>query len=302
MEGSLFHSGAADTVQPFAEYGLHGPLFDFDGETILYTWIALGIILILSLLGRWMLHYPTSVAGYTTLSIFKSFKALIEQSAHTFQEQYYFFITTLFIFIFTCSAIVVIPGLEEPTKNLNTTFALAIISFLYVQREMFRAHGLSGYIQEYFKMPFTLRPLTPLSLKNMLFLTATIVGNIVTGILSFPLEVLSKLSNVLSLSLRLFGNIFGSSIMISMFKQATTGTRLMGAITWVMQLNIFAGIIAAPLLLALVAVVSLILSFGFGLIESLIQAFVFSILTLTYITLATQHHEETTPNHTQRIR
>jgi F-type H+-transporting ATPase subunit a len=126
-------------------------------------------------------------------------------------------------------------------------------------------------------------------------------GNIVAGILSFPLELLSKLSNVLSLSLRLFGNIFGSSIMITMFKQATTGARLMGYIGSIAQYNILAGIIAAPLLFVFVSIISLVLSFGFGLLESLIQAFVFSILTLTYITLATQHHEESaTPHSTHK--
>lgn len=289
MEGSFFHS---ETVQPFARYGLQGILFQFDAETIVYTWIALGILLMVSLFGRWAIKNPTSLVGYATLSILKSFKSLIEQSAHTFQARYYFFITTLFCFIFTCSALVVIPGLEEPTKNLNTTFALAILAFLYVQRETFRAHGLSGYLQEYFKMPFTLPKLTPFSCKKIVLFVVISICNIIAGILSFPLELLSKLSNVLSLSLRLFGNIFGSSIMITMFKQATTGTRLLGYISYIFQFNALAGLIAAPLLLAFVAAISLVLSFGFGLIESLIQAFVFSILTLTYITLATQHHEE----------
>lgn len=289
MEGSFFHS---ETVQPFAQYGLHGPLFDFDKHTLIYTWIALGILLLLSLAGRWAIKRPTSLVGYATLRILKSFKALIEQSAHPFQAQYYYFITSLFCFVFVCSALVVIPGLEEPTKNLNTTFALAILAFLYVQREMFRAHGLTGYLQEYFKMPFTLPALTPFSLKNLILAIVFGIGNIIAGILSFPLEVLSKLSNVLSLSLRLFGNIFGSSIMITMFKQATTGASLVGYITAIAEYSIVASIIAAPLLVLFVSIISLILAFGFGLVESLIQAFVFSILTLTYITLATQHHDE----------
>lgn len=297
MEGSFFHS---ETVQPFAQYGLTGPLFDFDGHTLIYTWITLGILLLVALLGRWAIKNPTSLVGYATLSILKSFKSLIEQSASTFQARYYYFVTTLFCFIFVCSALVVIPGLEEPTKNLNTTFALAIIAFLYVQREMFRAHGLSGYIQEYFKMPFALPALSPFSIKKLILCIVMGIGNILAGILSFPLEVLSKLSNVLSLSLRLFGNIFGSSIMITMFKQATTGTRLVGYIASLMQFNLIAGIIAAPILFIFVSIISLVLSCGFGLIESLIQAFVFSILTLTYITLATQHHEESEPAHTHK--
>ena len=297
MEESLFHS---ETVQPFAQYGLQSPLFDFDGHTVLYTWIALAILLCLALLGRWAIQKPTSLGGYAALSILKMFKSLIDQSAGTFQARYYYFVTTLFCFIFVCSALVVIPGLEEPTKNLNTTFALAILSFLYVQREMFCAHGLSGYLQEYFKMPFTVPSPKPFSIKTSIMCVIMGSGNIIAGILSFPLELLSKLSNVLSLSLRLFGNIFGSSIMITMFKQATTGTRLVGYITAIAEYNLLAGIIAAPILLVFVSAISLVLSFGFGLIESLIQAFVFSILTLTYITLGTQHHEESETHMTHK--
>lgn len=293
MEGSFFHSEA---VAPLEQYGLHGPLFEVDGHTLIYTWIAMGILLAIALVGRWAIKKPTSLLGYAVLSILKSFKSLIEQSANVFQERYYFFITTLFCFIFVCSALVVIPGLEEPTKNLNTTFALAILSFLYVQREMFRAHGLKGYLQEYFKTPFTLPTLTPFSIKNFITWILLALANVVAGILSFPLEVLSKLSNVLSLSLRLFGNIFGSSIMITMFKQATTGARLLGYISSITSYNLLAGILAAPVILIVTMTISLVLSFGFGLIESLIQAFVFSILTLTYITLATQHEDSAKPH------
>lgn len=297
MEGSFFHS---ETVQPFASYGFRGPLFDFDGETILFTWVALGVMLLLALLGRAALAHPTSLAGYITISIFKSFKSLIEQSSSVFKARYYFFITALFIFIFICSAIVLIPGLEEPTKNLNTTFALAIISFLYVQREMFRSHGLIGYIQEYFKMPFTVITSGPFTLKKIILSIVLGFANLIIGVLSFPLEALSKLSNVLSLSLRLFGNIIGSSIMITMFKHATTGAQVWGAISWIFNFNSIAGLIAAPLLVVCISAISLILSFGFGLIESIIQAFVFSILTLTYITLAIQHDEEAHPKHNHK--
>jgi F-type H+-transporting ATPase subunit a len=286
MEGSFFHS---ETVQPFAQYGLAGPLFDFDGATLIYTWIALGVIALLALAGRWAIRKPDSLAGYATLSILKNCKAFVEQSSHKFEKRYYFFITALFVFIFVGSALVLIPGLEEPTKNINTTFALAIIAFFYVQREVLRAHGMRGYLQEYFKMPFTIMPLPPLTFFNVIIVLIKCIGNVVIGVLSFPIELLSKLANVLSLSLRLFGNIFGSSIMIEMFKQATTGTRLMGILSWISSYHIIAGIIATPLLLALVATISLVLSFGFGVVESLIQAFVFSILTLTYISIATQH-------------
>lgn len=288
METSFFHSQA---VQPFASYGLHGALFEFDADTIIYTWIALGVIALIAVAGRYALRRPTRIMGYTTLTMLKSFKQLIEQSTHTFEPRYYFFITSLFMFIFVCNALVLLPGLEEPTKNLNTTFALALISFLYVQRELMKNHGMLGYLQEYFKIPFALNMPAHLNLKNVVGLLARIIANGCAAILSFPLELLGKLSNILSLSLRLFGNIFGSSIMIDMFRHATVGSRLTGLISAVAGYHIALGIIFAPLLLALVSAVSLILSFGFGVLESLVQAFVFSVLTLTYIALATQHKE-----------
>ena len=294
MESSLFH---AETTQPLASYGIHGVLFEFDTETILYTWIALGIIALFALIGRWTLRRPHTVAGQATLTILKSFKHFIVQSTNGFESRYYFFITALFIFIFVCNALVLIPGLEEPTKNLNTTFALAFIAFFYVQRELFKAHGLVGYLQEYFKTPFSMELKRPLTLKGILIFVVSGIANIATALFSFPIEMLSKIATILSLSLRLFGNIFGSSIMIDMFRQATLGSRLTGVISVVANYHLALGILFAPLLLIVVSVLSLVISFGFGVLESLVQAFVFSILTLTYIALATQHEEQPHKEH-----
>lgn len=286
MEHSLFSS---ETSKPFLSFGIESPLLEFNTEVIFHTWAALGVLLIFSLGCRYALRKPETILGYTVLTLFKLFKGLVEQSTAFFDPRYYFFISSLFIFIFTCNALVLIPGLEEPTRDLNTTFALALISFLYVQKEMLDAHGLLGYIKEYFKMPLTIFPAGPFTFFTIPLIFLRSIGNLCIAIFTFPLEVLGKLANVLSLSLRLFGNIFGSSIMIGMFKQATSGQQIIGLLTGLANVNIVLSIIAAPILLCVITSISLVLAFGFGVLESLIQAFVFSVLTLTYINLAIKH-------------
>ena len=67
-----------------------------------------------------------SLGAYAVKSLIKSFMTLIEQSAGTFVYRYYAFITSLFIFIITCNWVALIPYVEEPTKDLNTTLALAL--------------------------------------------------------------------------------------------------------------------------------------------------------------------------------
>lgn len=288
MEISLFHT---ETAQPFARWGLHTIFLEFDAPTIVYTWIALGIILTLALIGRWSLNHPASRSCMVTLTIIKSFKSLVTQSV-PFQERYYFFISTLFSFIFICNALVLIPGLEEPTDNLNTTFALAIIAFCYVQREIWKAHGTKGYLQEYFKMPFSLTITRPLTLLGIFVFGIKLISNIVLAVLAFPLEALSKVATILSLSLRLFGNIFGSSIIMGLFRNFATGSTFAQVALSLTHANIILGVLLTPIIIAAAAAVSLMLNIGFGVIESLIQAFVFAILTVTYISLATEQHNE----------
>jgi F-type H+-transporting ATPase subunit a len=228
---------------PFSVLGLTHSFFALNKDTILFTWIALGMIIVLAFLGRWSLRYPQSVPGYLAETVIRSFRSMIHQSLDYFDYRYFAFIASLFIFIAVCNILMVFPGFEEPTKDLNTTFALGIIAFLYAQKEGIRAHGIKGYIKEYFQPIFVM----------------------------FPLEIMGKLATIVSLSFRLFGNIFGGSIIASLWKQAASGS-----IWW--------QLLGMP--------VPLIINLFFGLFEGFIQAFVFSILSLTYLAMAVRHEEE----------
>jgi len=122
----------------------------------------------------------------------------------------------------------VLPAWEEPTKNLNVPVGLAIFFLIVAHVSAIRVRGVWGYLKSYC---------------DPLFVMA-------------PLNVVSKLAGAVSVSFRLFGNIFG------------------GAVIMVVVSHLLASV-GIPVALA-----------GFfGLFVGLIQAFVFTTLNMTYIAL-----------------
>lgn len=97
---------------------------------------------------------------------------------------------TLGLFIFACNLLGLVPGFMAPTSNLNVTAGCAIVTFLFYNYQGVRAQGLFNYLK-HFAGPIPL--MAPIML---------------------PIEIISHVSRVLSLSLRLFGNIFGEELVI----------------------------------------------------------------------------------------
>ncbi len=102
------------------------------------------------------------------------------------------FIGALGVFIFLSNMSGLFFFLQPPTANTNTTFALAITAWCYYHLQGLRKHGLA-----YFK-----QFLGPIPAMFLLFI---------------PLELISHLARMLSLGLRLFGNIFGEHTATSVF-------------------------------------------------------------------------------------
>lgn len=271
-EHALFH---AHTWNPLAYFGIENHFFDLDLEVLTNTWIALVIILVLAIIGRVALQDPWSTPGYLVIKGIRSLYNLLQQSLGSVKPFYFFFISALFIFIFTCNALPLFPFLEEPTKDPNTTFAFAIIAILFAQVEGLKTHGIIAFVQEYFKMPLTLFNREKPLIWQMPFALIKGIINIIVGTLGLPLELMSKGANLISLALRLFGNIFGGAIIVSLLKQAASGSFLIQSLLVATGLN-------------------LVVMFFFGLFEAFIQAFVFTILATTYLSLATQKHEQHT--------
>ncbi len=248
MEGGFEHERL---WYPLAPLGITHPLSAVQSQTIIATWVALAVLVALVILARFFLRQKDSLGAYAVKSFIKSFMTLIEQSSGTFVYRYFAFITSLFLFIITCNWVALIPYVEEPTKDLNTTLALGIVAFIYIQKEIIHVHGFKAYLKEYF-LPFDI------------FFPA----NVIAGLIVLPIELLGKAASVISISFRLFGNIFGGAIIMGIFHQAISNSLLLSSLGTLFGLN-------------------LLLTGFFILFEGFLQAFVFSILTLTNISMAT---------------
>ena len=138
-------------------------------------------------------------------------------------------------FILMSNLLAFIPGFQPPTADLNTTVALATVSFLAYNLVGIRTHGMA-YAKQFVGEPLWLAPLM------------------------IPIEILSHLARPLSLSLRLFGNIFGEHTLAAVFFN-------------IAPLGIGLPVIFAPL----------------GVFVSFMQTFVFCMLSMIYIAGALEH-------------
>jgi F-type H+-transporting ATPase subunit a len=155
---------------------------------------------------------------------------------HGFGKRFLPFIMGLAVFIFVGNIFGLFYFVQPPTANPNTTFALSITAFLFYNVVGIRDNGLFSYLK-HFAGPLPL--LAPLMV---------------------PIEIISHLARILSLALRLFGNIFG--------EHTATG--------------IFFGLF--PLLLPWPMMC-------LGIFGSLLQAFIFIMLTMAYLNGAVASEE-----------
>lgn len=229
---------------PLKLLGIDSNLVTISIPVVLNTWIVLAVLTALILLFRCVM-YKSAVASFLVQSFVDSFIELSVQSLGAFHYQHFVFVFSIFVFILFCNWIAIIPFVEEPTSNINTPLALGCISFFYKEFYAIKTHGIKAYFKGFFHPFFVM----------------------------FPLNLISHFSKIISISFRLFGNIFGGSIITKLYTGAISlsfFTELAGLFT---------------------GINFLVLSF-FILFEGLIQAFVFTMLTLTYIAIAIQTEEE----------
>jgi len=108
-------------------------------------------------------------------------------------DRYLSFVGTVGIFVLCANLLGLIPGLMSPTTNINVTLGCALTVWVYYHVHGLREQGLLGYVKH-----FAAPPGAPLWMAPIYF----------------PIEIISHASRVLSLSVRLFGNIFGEELVI----------------------------------------------------------------------------------------
>jgi F-type H+-transporting ATPase subunit a len=144
---------------------------------------------------------------------------------------------TLFLYIFANNLIGLIPGLKSPTMSLSTTFALGFTVFVCVHTIAIKANGLAGYLKHFAGDVAWLAPLF------------------------FVIHVVGEFAKPASLSLRLYGNIFGEDNVIAALLGMGKGAYIP---------------LQAPML-------------AFGIFTAFLQSFIFTSLSCIYIQGFTEH-------------
>ena len=158
-------------------------------------------------------------------------------------KQYLPLIFTFGLFILLGNYAGLVPGLMAPTANINVTVGLAITTWVYYHYQGFRKQGVVNYLKH-----FAVPPGAPLWMAPLMLV----------------IELISHTSRLLSLSLRLFGNIFGEELVI------------------VILGSIVPFIVPLPMMFL-------------GLITGGLQAFIFVLLSIIYLqaAVAVEHeHDE----------
>lgn len=146
-------------------------------------------------------------------------------------------IATFGLLILISNLIGLFPEMVSPTANLNMTLALAVCSFLYYNYVGISENGLFGHLKHF------LGPIPALAF------------------LMLPIEIISNVARILSLSMRLFGNIFG--------EEQVTGA-IYGMVAWIVPMFLL------PL----------------SLLASFLQAFIFIVLSMIYIGEVSHHSDD----------
>jgi F-type H+-transporting ATPase subunit a len=227
---------------------------------VVYLAFLYGFILVMGIIGargakeKVPRNPVTRVLEFLYLYIEK----LCEEVIGPHGKKYVTFIFTIFTFIFTAN-IFGLTGLITPTSVFGITLGTAVTVMAYVEYEGLRTHGLLGYVR-HFMGPSLPMPQSPLW---RVLLLATAVPAM--ALLFLFVEGVSELLKNISLSARLYGN---------MSAEHTIGT-ILGSLTRVGNFDV-------PWHTPLVLL---------GVLVSLVQTMIFTILTCVYLATLTQKEE-----------
>ena len=203
-------------------------------EQVTYSWLAMAIIIGLALLARFSLK-KTAPTGVQNLleTVVSWLSSSIEELMGPEGKHYLSLIGSLFLFILVCNLQGLVPGFDSPTANINTTLALALVAFSATHYIGLKRHGI-GYIKHFMGPMWGLAPLM------------------------LPIEFISHLARIMSLTFRLFGNMVAKHKLL----------------------------LVLALLMPYGAPIPIL---GLGLLVSFVQAYVFTLLTMLYLSGSIEH-------------
>lgn len=201
---------------------------------VLYSWFTIIVLIIVARLATrsiQMVPGPIQNVLEVVIENIENFQiSLMGEKGRS----YFPVIATIFIYILIMNLLGLVPGFLSPTANINTTLSMALVVFVITHYAGLKNHG-AKYIK-HFMGPML--PIAPLMI---------------------PIEIIGHFSRVLSLTLRLWGNIMGEDLVLAI-------------------LLMLGGKFFVPLPMMFMAVFT-----------SAIQAFVFMLLAMLYIGASLEH-------------
>ena len=201
---------------------------------VIYSWFVMILLIVLGALGaRTVSLIPSKLQNFLEVVISGMEEFMVDITGEE-GRPFFPLIATVFLYIATCNLLGLIPGFFPPTASINTTLSCALTVVVFTHIIGIKFHG-AKYIKHFLGPVWWLSPLI------------------------FIIELIGHLARILSLSIRLFGNITGHELVLGI-------------------LFLLAGAFFAPLpIMAL------------GIFVALLQAFVFLLLSIIYFSGAIEH-------------
>ena len=244
----------------------HPPIFRLPGipDHVTYTWLVMIILAgVAFVASRNVALVPRGVQNFLEV-VLEQFLQMIDEVMGHEGRPYLPLIATLGLFILVGNLMGLVPGMNGPTTNLNTTAACALVVFFAYHWIGVRKHGAVTYLK-HFMGP------VPLALKPLMFV----------------IEIISHLARPLSLTLRLFGNMVGGHILLAIIFFLMG---LQGLIGWALSGSGIGAVVGG-----IGGAVMIAFTVGFlyplKILVSFLQAFIFCMLTMLYISGAVEEAE-----------
>ena len=245
------------------DYAPNNPVVHWmhENEFLVFAWLAGAIFLILV---KVVMKRSAPVPGHLQNAIewiVESMEDVCGGMLGKHLPKYFPFIMAIFFYILFMNLIGIIPGFKSSTSNVDVTLALALVTFLSVQVSGMINLGPLGYLDHLAGSP------------------RDVIGFCMLPVM-IPVHVLGELVKPVSLSCRLFGNIFGEDTLIVVF---------VGVAAFCLKASLLA--LAVPPMAGITALFMLLQT-----LTAIVQALIFSLLTTVYLYMMIPHeshaHEE----------
>ncbi len=244
----------------------HPPILTLPGipDHVTYTWLVMIVLVAAAFAAsRRMQLVPRGMQNFLEV-VLEQFLGMIDDVMGREGRPYLPLIATLGLFILVGNLLSLVPGMGAPTANLNTTAACALVAFFAYHWIGVRKQGLVDYAKHFMGPVPWLAPLM------------------------VPIEIISHLARPLSLSLRLFGNMFGGHILLAIIFFLMGFNGLIG---WALSGSAMAAAVGG-----IGSIIMVVFTVGFlfplKILVSFLQAFIFVMLTMLYISGAIEHAED----------